>query len=275
MIYTGSPDDSGGKGHTTKVVLNLLEGHLDSGHSVYMDNFYNSFELARQLTTRGTYCTGTLNAKRRNNPKDVIEKKLKKGESISRYSENIMVGKWKNKRDVLYISTEYGGEMVEHIDKKNRNREKPAAILHYNMNMGGVDRQDQLNSYYPWNRKTLRWYKKLGIHYIQMMLLNSFFLHRQFSGCKMSLYEFRNSILCSLLHIQEEGTRWTNTPVRRNESKHVLTKIESKAKDGRINRKRCRACSTKIIRKRTLYHCEKCPDQPGFCVGNCFASAHE
>ncbi|KAJ8933503.1 hypothetical protein NQ314_013968 [Rhamnusium bicolor] len=188
LVYTGALQDGSGKGHTTRVVLDLLEGCLDSGHSIYMDNFYNSYELARQLTIRGTYCTGTLNFKRRHNPKDVLTKKLKKGESIARYSDDIMVAKWKNKRDVLYISTEHRNEMVQFVDKRNRSIEKPATILHYNRHMGGIDRQDQMTSYYPASRKTIRWYKKLGIHYIQLMLLNSFFLYRKFSGHKMSLY---------------------------------------------------------------------------------------
>ncbi|KAJ8930182.1 hypothetical protein NQ314_017046 [Rhamnusium bicolor] len=163
--------------------------------------------------------------------------------------------------------------MVQFVDKRNRSKEKPATILHYNRHMGGVDRQDQMTSYYPASTKTIRWYKKLGIHYIQMMLLNSFFLYRKFSDHKMSLYEFRNSLLCSLLQIP--ATKENRMPKGRNASNHVLTKINSKAKDGRINRKRCRVCATKKIRKRTLYHCEECPEQPGFCVGECFDSAHE
>lgn len=64
QVYTGTLDDIDGKGHTTKVVLNLLADFLDCGHSIYMDNFYNSFDLANKLTARGTYCTGTLNAKK-------------------------------------------------------------------------------------------------------------------------------------------------------------------------------------------------------------------
>ena len=272
LVYTGTLDDCGGKGHTSKVVLALLENYLDSGHSIYMDNFYNSYELNRQLTLRGTYCTGTLNAKRKHNPQEVLTRKLKKGESIARYSNNIMIGKWKDKREVLYISNEHGNEMVEYVDKRNRNREKPSPIFHYNKNMGGVDRQDQLNSYYPCSRKTLRWYKKLGVHFIQLMLLNSFLLYRKFSGHKISFYEFRHSVLCSLLQINVTSQK--KTPSKTNVSKHVLSKIASKAKDGRINRKRCRVCSANKIRKRTLYHCEKCPEQPGFCVGECFESAH-
>jgi hypothetical protein len=54
-----------------------------------------------------------------------------------------MVGKWKDKRDVLYISNEYSNEMIEFTDKRGRDREKPKPVLEYNKHMGGVDRQDQ------------------------------------------------------------------------------------------------------------------------------------
>lgn len=50
---------------------------------------------------------------------------------------------------------------------KNRNGKeqmKPEAIWNYNRFMSGIDRQDQMNSYYPFTRKTIRWYKKIGIH---------------------------------------------------------------------------------------------------------------
>nr|XP_023027317.1 piggyBac transposable element-derived protein 4-like [Leptinotarsa decemlineata] len=169
LIYTRAMDNLGGKGHTTKVVLDLMRNYLDSGHSLYLDNFYNSFELANELTNRRTYCTGTLNAKRKNNPKAVIDKKLKKGEITGQYSNDIIVGKWKDKREVLYISNEYENNMIEYTDRQNRAREKPTPIYYYNKFMGGVDHQDQLSAYYPCERKSLRWYKQLGIHLIHLM----------------------------------------------------------------------------------------------------------
>jgi len=48
-VYTGILDDLGGKGHAANVVLHLMSEKLNNGHSVYMDNFYNSIDLAEQL----------------------------------------------------------------------------------------------------------------------------------------------------------------------------------------------------------------------------------
>ena len=66
------------------------------GHALYMDNYYNSVTLTHYLTARSTYCCGTLNKKRRLNPKEeVLEPKIKKGEMIFRRSGDTTVCKWK------------------------------------------------------------------------------------------------------------------------------------------------------------------------------------
>ncbi|XP_029340984.1 piggyBac transposable element-derived protein 4-like [Acyrthosiphon pisum] len=195
-VYTGATDDLGGKGHAANVVLHLMEEKLNTGHSIFMDNFYNSYDLAQKLLEKHTYCTGTLRANRVNTPKDVVNAKLKVGETLSKYSNNVMIGKWKDKREVTYISSEFQNDMVPTTNRKGRETLKPLPIKHYNKFMSGIDRQDQMISYYPFSRKTIRWYKKLGIHIIQMLLLNSYNLYNQYNiGTTLSLYDFRIIVL--------------------------------------------------------------------------------
>lgn len=74
--------------------------------------------------------------------------------------------------------------------------------------MSGIDRQDQMNSYYPFTRKTIRWYKKLGIHIIQMLLLNSYNLYNQYNiGTTLSLYDFRIIVLSKILPKPEKPSK--------------------------------------------------------------------
>lgn len=65
--------------------------------------------------------------------------------------------------------------------------------------MSGVDYHDQMLAYYPCRRKTLRWYKKLGIHVFQTMLLNSYYMYNSQNENKMSPYDFRLNIIEQLL----------------------------------------------------------------------------
>lgn len=159
-VYTGVFDNLGGKGHAANVVLHLMEDKFNTGHSIYMDNFYNSYDLALQLLKKNTFCTGTLRGNRKNTPIDVVQSKLKVGETISKYSNNVMIGKWKDKREVIYISSEFENDMVPTTNRKGREIIKPLPIKNYNKYMSGIDRQDQMMSYYPITRKSIRWYKK-------------------------------------------------------------------------------------------------------------------
>lgn len=118
-VYTGTLDDYGGKGHAANVVMHLLDQKLDVGHSVYMDNYYNSYERATKSLSRKTYCTGTIRVDRRNNPTDVKVAKLKKGETIAPYSNGVMIAKWKD------ISTEFRNNLMKLFQQK-ATREKKA-----------------------------------------------------------------------------------------------------------------------------------------------------
>lgn len=79
MIYTGQKlsqlQQPHSNSHTENVVMNLMEGKLFKGHSLYMDNYYNSVNMARTLISKNTYCTGTLRSNRKKNPKDIVKKK--------------------------------------------------------------------------------------------------------------------------------------------------------------------------------------------------------
>ncbi|XP_014484873.1 PREDICTED: piggyBac transposable element-derived protein 4-like isoform X2 [Dinoponera quadriceps] len=160
-VFASTLDVTAGKGHTKKIVDKLLEGKLNAGHAVFMDSFYNSYGLAAKLLEQNTYCTGTLNKKHKDNPNSIITKKLKKGENVSQCRNGVHIGKWKDKREINYISTEFPDEMQEVITRRGTVATKPAAIINYNKNMSGVDLQDQMLSYYPCERKTLRCWKKL------------------------------------------------------------------------------------------------------------------
>lgn len=136
--------------------------------------------------------------------------------------------------------------------------------------MGGIDKQDQLMSYYPSLRKTLRWYKKLEIHVLHILLHNSYILYKKYSGKKMSLYDFRLAVLEKLL--PEEGNE---AEVMVNKDQHLPSKIAETSGTGNTLRKRCRVCTKQKKRKDTIYHRETCPYKSGLCLEKCFAEYHQ
>lgn len=88
-LYAGAQDLSVGKDHVKKVVKLLLDQYYDVGHSVYVDNYYSSVDLAEELSDRKTYLTGTLRQNRRGNPKDIVNTKLNKNEACIMHNKKI------------------------------------------------------------------------------------------------------------------------------------------------------------------------------------------
>lgn len=270
MVYTGMADDSGGKGHAQKVVLNLLDGMLDVGHSVYMDNYYNSYELAKCLAERKTHCTGTIRKNRKTFPKEVSEKKLKKGETVAKYANGVMIGKWKDKRDVTYISNEFENNIAETTNKRGDVTSKPLPIIQYNKFMAGIDKQDQMLAYYPCERKTIRWPTKIFAHILQLIMSNSHFLYNKYSGQNLPLYDFRLSVIRGLLKPQSI----LRAPMPHSAASEHVLKLREEKKGGKIMRKQCKNCYSKEKRKDTIYICTVCEGCPGYCL-DCAKITHE
>ncbi|KAF9405431.1 hypothetical protein HW555_013827 [Spodoptera exigua] len=72
----------------TNVVMSLMEGYLEKGHTLYTDNWYTSIDLGRKLLDKETHLVGTLCKNRKYLPKDVINGKIKKGEFRAKENED-------------------------------------------------------------------------------------------------------------------------------------------------------------------------------------------
>ena len=77
--------------------------------------------------------------------------------------DRVMALQWQDKQLITMLTTIHDDKM---ISKKRRSRfgkdneedvNKPLCIEEYNKYMGGVDRSDQLLSYYGFVHKTLKW----------------------------------------------------------------------------------------------------------------------
>ena len=195
-VYSGeSVVDSNSLGQTGAVVLDLMEQFLDQGYCLYTDNYYNSFELSKHLVKKKTYNCGTLRSDCKSNHQEVTKSKLKKEEVISRSREGIIVSKWKDKCDVLMISNTHELKMVEVANKRGEKKMKPNMVRNYKNGMSGVDRSDQMVSYYDCLRKTTQWYKKLALHIFDILVFNAFCLNSKYGTVKLpQLLKFREII---------------------------------------------------------------------------------
>lgn len=96
-------------------------------------------------------------------PKKIISTKLKKGEFIAQENKDgITAMKWRDKREVLVLSTKHSDRFVKIKKRQGNVVMKPQIITDYNTAKGAVDLSDQMAAYSSPLRKSVKWYKKLA-----------------------------------------------------------------------------------------------------------------
>lgn len=270
-LYGGASDALvGGKNHVQKVVDHLLHDFINVGHHLFVDNYYTSVSLVEKLFSNKTFCTGTLRQKRKNNPKEIESAKLKKGELCIVHKNNVCVLKWIDQREIRAISSKYNGDLELTRNRRGTLKLKPQMVIKYNKCMKAIDRHDQMLSYYSFEHKSLRWYKKVIIHVMQILLVNSFLLYNKYNSKKLTLYDFRLSVIKSIIepHLPPTLQRPLMNKI------HCIMKLP-KDTHGKTKRRRCNQC-WRTLKKRvqTAFACEDCPGQPGLCI-ECFRPHHK
>lgn len=285
-VYTGKGD-----GNPTGVVMNLTEPYLGCGRTVCTDNYYTSIPLAQFLLEHKTHLVGTLRTSRKGLPSEVCGARLKKGETVARENDmGMVVMKWKDKRDVLMLSTKHDGMMMSTGKKNNQGQDvmKPKAVLFYNSTKQGIDLSDQLSSYHTAVRKSIRWYHKvaqellLGTSIVNALILfnEQVMMHGKRA---MQITEFKEHIAQALL----KGEQGSGKAGETAEQKHYLIETEEREQGKRPDRRKrrcCIGCYTSISEakgrqvakkkaKKVVTECRGCPGTPRFCF-KCFAKYH-
>lgn len=200
-IYSGNDKTNLDYSASETVVMGLLQSILDKGHTLYTDNWYSSPKLFLTLVRNGTNVLGTVRCNRKNMPGDFVKAKLKKGNCTIRSCNGILALKWKYKRDVHILSTKHeSAEMIAQNESHLSPIFKPKCIIDYNMEMIGIDRQDQVLSSFPIMRKFVKGYRKIFFYMCDMALFNSYILYNKNSMAKKQNYtEYRLRIAEALL----------------------------------------------------------------------------
>lgn len=289
LIYTGKQTvfekEYEEFGSSTKSVMTLMKDLFDKGYSLTTDNFYTSPELAELLIKKKTDLCGTMRSNRKNLPVELRNQKLKKGEVIAFQKGKICALKWKDKKEICLISTTHNSSMVELTNKRKEKIMKPLVVVHYNNNMGGVDKSDQCLSYYPVMRnKQRKYYKKIFRHLLNQAVWNSFVLYKKQLG-PLTHLDFRLKLIERLIEesspIQQALPRGivpkTSENVIRLTGRHFPSHVPDKETRKRPSRK-CVVCAMKTnengkrVRRETRIECADC--NVGLCVVPCFKLYH-
>jgi len=114
-IYRGKEGESlSGNGLGHDVVMNLSSPFLNQGYRIYMDNFYTSPQLLKDLYENKTYATGTMASNRRGFPSQVKNKigqfkNKPRGSGLYMRDDKSVYVVWKDTKLVTVGTTEHGG----------------------------------------------------------------------------------------------------------------------------------------------------------------------
>ena len=271
-----------------KIVVHLANSVLEQGRHIFVDNWYSSSRLAHFLLKRETLMTGTLPASR-GGPAELNREKLGDHQAAFVRKDNTLIVKWSDKREVYVISTCYDSTLFVKKQQvlpggKKINYKKPHMIEKHNDFMAGVDKADQLLEPIDPSRKSMAWFKKLGLHFIMILLLNSFLVYKNKVNKKCT---FKRYILQAVEQIIDthspQGIEVKEKYVaanpragrkkKREEVIHAFLPLPPVPGGSRKPRKRCRVCGSKA-EKRTRYCCHGCSEKPGLCSIEHFKEWH-
>ncbi|XP_041751750.1 piggyBac transposable element-derived protein 4 [Coregonus clupeaformis] len=294
-VFMSKNPSTSGKGENYDAVMNLLNvTYLGTGYHLYVDNFFTSATLFRDLYEKNIGACGTLRENR---------------EGLSRIQENsmppraergtirwlrdgeLLFTKWMDARPVTMCSTIHKASVEDQEKRRKRGAggiwtlesvSVPNVIKCYNKYMGGVDLSDALIKYYSVAHKTMKWYKTFFYHFVDIAVVNSYLLYKDMAVVKkeklMTHKQFREKLCVQLAGIGEEDEE--------EEEQQECHKAQTKTfccpvsiidqttidigKRATAGRKKCLLCQLK-----TNWKCDSCgvplcmiPDR------NCFRAWH-
>jgi len=112
-VYTRAHPTNSEHNTALSVVNRSCDKIKGKGHCVYMDRWFSSPKIFGHLWGCKTKAVGTVMSNRKEMPKQAFSGILKKGEKISRQQEYLLAIKWKDIRDVFFLTTAHEDVLVE------------------------------------------------------------------------------------------------------------------------------------------------------------------
>ena len=193
----------------SKVTLSLIDGLYDQGYKVVLDNLYTSPEILRALIENGTDSFGTLRRKQ-GLPSGFWEWKPPKFSHHFHLFQNFVETLWHvdgmtatNKTKIVsMLSTKHTGELVGsgkiHYSSE-KEIVKPDVIIEYNSSMGGIDNLSKVLDPYSYQRKSLKWYRKIAELFLDVPIYNSFVVWRELNNYNDTHLNFRLKLITEII----------------------------------------------------------------------------
>ena len=199
-------------------MLDLVLGLEFSGLHLYTDNYYTSPLLYNHLYNRGINACGTARSNRKHFPKELVSPSTVSNRGMYKYLSNgpLLACVWVDKRSIYFLTTLHVAKPPSGIPCTVGRRQVdgsledvvcPPCLPDYQTFMRGVDRIDQLGSYYNVGRRSCKWWKRVFSYGIECSLGNSYILdgyvrsgeHAAKGRSKRDFLQFRYEVASGLI----------------------------------------------------------------------------
>ena len=184
---------------------------------------------------------------------------------------------WRDAKAVLLISTAFPGHSESTVSRKVVNPASgrcevldvtcPLVREKYNKYMGGVDKSDQYLAYHNVLRKTVRYWKTLFYHMVDIAIVNAFIIYNliAFESGYRSITEndFRDALVTQMI-TRSGRSRSEPIPLGHPPRSDCRVRHGSKLYPP-ADKTRCQYCKLNGVVKFTQRKCPDCPFCPALC----------
>ncbi|KAM3849815.1 nipped-B-like protein B [Diretmus argenteus] len=265
FVYEGKMQGDTGKGLSYESVMDLVDtGLLGTGYKLFVDNFYTSPLLFRDLLQKRIWACRTIRTNRVGFPQtkeNCITSKSARGSIRWIRKDSLLFVQWRDTRDVNLCSTIHMAHGEATVQRRVKGADGwvlkdipvPPAVKEYNQRMGGVDLSDALIGYYKVLHKTKKWYKSFFYHFIDIAIVNAFIIHKDIAKKKgevpMMQKTFRETLLQELADVGSSSTATPRPEPAARGAHHRPVYLSVDRTQGRL---KCRQCKRKTPILRVL-----------------------
>lgn len=272
---------------TVQIVRALCDPYANSFRTIYIDRFYTSIDVMKELDKIDLFVTGTVMKNRIPNELTLAKssrefKAMARGDfKYHKYTYLDQAGNpkdyglvaWKDRNMVYMLTNNWSTTEEDTCRRRSAGGllvlRRPIVIQKYNSYMGGVDLADMRRLHC---NSTLmgqnRWWLKLFFYSLDVGSANALVLYREaMADESMTIVDFKQKIVLGLV-----GSRIENVP-KNPVTKHELVRV--------CARNRCAYCGLFSTYKRTRFICgADCCQMPLCSIGSnganndCFALTH-